>query len=160
MDQVELTRMYRCHGPMVFRRARQILGSEPDAREIVQDVFLSLFEKPAQFSGASSLTTFLYSATTHACLNRLRSQRTRAKLREQRGDELARDDAHPITQEQLLLLQTTLNSMPPELAHVAVYHFMDGLTQDEIAEVMGCSRRHVGNQLLRVQSWAEAGASR
>jgi transcriptional antiterminator len=37
---------------------------------------------------------------------------------------------------------------------------MDGLTQDEIAEVMGCSRRHIGNQLLRVQRWAEEGASR
>lgn len=155
LDQVELTRVYRCHGPMVFRRARQILGSEPDAREVVQDVFLSLFEKPAQFAGASSLTTFLYSATTHACLNRLRSQRTRAKLREERGAELVRNAEPPMTQERLLLLQTTLNDMPSDLAHVAVYHFMDGLTQDEIAEIMRCSRRHVGNQLARVQRWAE-----
>lgn len=154
LDHAELSRLYRCHGPMVFRRARQILGSEPDAREVVQDVFLSLFEKPAQFAGASSLTTFLYSATTHACLNRIRSQRTRARLREERGAELTHDDEPPMTQEQLLVLQTTLNSMPAELAHVAVYHFMDGLTQDEIAEVMGCSRRHIGNQLVRVQRWA------
>jgi len=155
LDQAELSQMYRRHGPMVFRRARQILASASDASEVVQDVFLSLFENPAQFSGASSLTTFLYSATTHACLNRLRSQRNRAKLREERGAELARDDEQPLTSEQLLLLQTTLNQMPPELAHVAVYHFMDGLTQDEIAEVMGCSRRHIGNQLMRVQRWAE-----
>jgi RNA polymerase sigma factor (sigma-70 family) len=155
LDPVELTAIYRRHGPMVFRRARQILGSESDAGEVVQDMFLSLFEKPAQFAGASSLTTFLYSATTHACLNRLRNQRSRARLREERGAELARDDEQPLTQDQLLLLQATLKSMPSELAHVAVYHFMDGLTQDEIAEVMGCSRRHIGNQLVRVQRWAE-----
>jgi RNA polymerase sigma factor (sigma-70 family) len=153
-DQVDLAQIYRRHGPMVFRRARQILGSDADAGEVVQDVFLSLFERPAQFSAASSLTTFLYSATTHACLNRLRNQRTRAKLREERSAELV-SSGHPLTPEQLLVLQTTLRSMPPELAHVAVYHFMDGMTRDEIAEVMGCSLRHVGNQLVRAQSWFE-----
>ncbi|HYP87242.1 MAG TPA: sigma-70 family RNA polymerase sigma factor [Polyangiaceae bacterium] len=156
MDQAELAQLYRRHGPMVFRRARQILGNEADAGEVVQDVFLSLFEKPAQFAGASSLTTFLYSATTHACLNRLRNQRGRAKLNRAREAELAPGDTEPLTQEQLLMLQTTLRNMPPELAHVAVYHFMDGLTQDEIAEVMSCSRRHVGNQLARALRWVEA----
>jgi RNA polymerase sigma-70 factor (ECF subfamily) len=155
LDRAELTRVYRCHAPMVFRRACKLLGSDADAGEIVQDVFLSLFEKPAQYAAASSLTTFLYSATTHACLNRLRNQRGRVKLQLAREAELVPDGSDRLTQEELLLLQTTLRTMPADLAHVAVYHFMDGLTQEEIAEVLGCSRRHVGNQLARVQRWAE-----
>lgn len=159
LDQAELSAMYRRHGPMVFRRARKLLGSEADAGEVVQDVFLSLFERPAQFGGASSLTTFLYAATTHACLSRLRNQRGRARLRSERAEELVPGDPEQLSQEQQLLLRSTLQRMPTDLAHVAVYHFMDGLTQGEIAEVMGCSRRHVGNQLLRVQRWAEERAS-
>src|SRR5688572_26052095 len=74
------TLVYQRHAPAVFRRARQILGNAADAREIVQDVFLSLFEAPHQFRGKSSLSTFLYSATTHACLNRVRNQRNRERL--------------------------------------------------------------------------------
>src|SRR4051812_135657 len=107
LDQTELTAAYRRHGPMVFRRARKLLGNESDAGEIVQDVFLSLFEKPEQFAGGSSLTTFLYSATTHACLTRLRNQRGRSRLQQERQTELAPEDARELSQEQLLMLQTT-----------------------------------------------------
>jgi RNA polymerase sigma-70 factor (ECF subfamily) len=153
-DQAELTKLYRCHGPAVFRRARRLLGSEAEAHEVVQDVFLSLFERPEQYRGKSNLTTFLYSATTHACLNRLRNQRTRRRLTEQHGAELVPSEAPSAAPDDLLQLQRALCNMPEELAQVAVYHYADGLTQDEIAQLMGCSRRHIGNQLGRVQRWA------
>jgi RNA polymerase sigma-70 factor (ECF subfamily) len=153
LDQAELTRIYRSHGAQVFRRARRLLGSEADAGEIVQEVFLSLFENPAQFAGRSSLTTFLYGATTNACLNRLRNQRGRARLRQERAAELEPQAAEQLLPDQLLLLHTTLQSMPRELAQVAIYHYMDGMTRDEIAEIIGRSRRHIGNQLLRLQRW-------
>jgi hypothetical protein len=64
----------------VFRRARRLLGNDADAHEVVQDLFVSLFERPEQFSQRSTLTTFLYSATTHACLNRIRNKKRRLQL--------------------------------------------------------------------------------
>lgn len=158
LDRSELTDTYRRFGPTALRRARRMLGNDADAREVVQDVFLSLFETPGQYAGTSSLTTFLYAATTNACLTRLRNQRARARLREEHELALLPTDDR-LSQEQELLLRSTLQKMPGELASVAVYHFMDGLTHDEIAELVGCSRRHVGNQLLRAQRWLEEGSS-
>jgi RNA polymerase sigma factor (sigma-70 family) len=158
-DRAELTRVYRCHGPMVFRRARRILDNPAEAHEVMQDVFLSLFERPEQYAGGS-LTSFLYSSTTHACLNRLRNQRARAKLQHRERAELETSEPARPSQDRLVLLQATLRRMPADLAHVAVYHFMDGLTRDEIAKIMGCSRRHIGNQLARVQRWAIEEASK
>ncbi|HEY8946885.1 MAG TPA: sigma factor, partial [Polyangiaceae bacterium] len=67
--------VYRRHGAAVYRRALRLLGGDADTHEVVQDVFLNLFENPSQYAGKSALTTFLYSATTHACLNRLRNRR-------------------------------------------------------------------------------------
>src|SRR6185295_4628919 len=72
--------LYRRHAPSVFRRARALLGSDADAHEVVQELFLSLFERPDQYQGRSALTTFMYSATTHACLNRIRNRKTRLRL--------------------------------------------------------------------------------
>lgn len=72
--------MYRRHAASVYRRACTLLGNEADAHEVLQDLFVSLLERPDQFAGGSSLPTFLYSATTHACLNRLRNQKNRARL--------------------------------------------------------------------------------
>jgi len=116
---------------------------------VVQDLFLSLLERPAQFDGKSSLTTFLYSATTHACLNRLRNQRNRARLLALHGTTTRGAHASPRA-ERLLLLRALLRELPEELATVAVYHYLDEMTYDEIAALLGCSRRHVGTLLARL----------
>jgi RNA polymerase sigma-70 factor (ECF subfamily) len=46
--------------------------------------------------------------------------------------------------------------LPEPLGHVAVYYYLDELTHEEIAELLGCSRRHVGNLLVRLSAWARA----
>jgi DNA-directed RNA polymerase specialized sigma24 family protein len=44
--------------------------------------------------------------------------------------------------------------MPEPLALVAVYYYVDELSHAEIARIMGCSSRHVGNLLERLTLWA------
>lgn len=149
---------FRKHAPAVFRRARRLLGSESDANEIVQDVFLSLFERPAQYEGRSALTTFLYAATTNACLNRLRNQRTRARLLAARVEDEGMPEASEWTQEQALTLQRALAALPEDVAAALVYYCVDGMSHEEIARVLGCSRRHVGDLLARANAWGRAAA--
>src|SRR5262245_9365437 len=92
-----IAQVYAAHGHVVLRRARQILNDEAEAKDVLHEVFASLLARPEQFAGKSSVTTFLYSATTHLCLNRLRDGATRARLlaaqgpvkaEEARGDRL------------------------------------------------------------------------
>jgi len=138
------------HGYLVLRRARRVLGNENEAEDVLQEVFLSLLDKPAQFEGRSALTTWLYSATTHLCLNRLRNQRTRRAILERAAPPLA---SHPAPgAETMVALRLLLAQLPDAVARVAVYYYCDEMTQDEIARVMGCSRRHVGNLLERLSA--------
>lgn len=133
-----------------------MLGVEADAYEIVQEVFLSLVEKPEQFQGKSSVMTFLYSATTHACLNRIRNATNRERLRREHlppPDESS--ESRGLNAEQLLMLQRAVQSMPDELAQVAMYYLVDGLTHEEIAGLLSCSRRHVGNLITRLAEWGQ-----
>ena len=148
--------LYRAHAPSAYRRARRVLGSDADAHEVVHDVFLSLLERPEQFAGKSTLTTFLYSAVTHACLNRLRNQGTRARLLREHEVEL-RSGAPPVPQpDDAVLLRSALAAMPEPLAQVAVYYYLDELSHADIARVLDCSRRHVGDLLQRLSLWAQA----
>jgi len=143
-----LEELYLSHGPAVLRRARQLLGDEAEAREVLQDVFTSLLQNPGQFAGRSSAMTFLYRMTTNAALGRLRRRRTRERLLadEQRGRE---EPASP-SPEVFVELRAGLLSLPDELARVAIYYHMDEMTQDEIAELLGCSRQWVGKLLQRL----------
>lgn len=157
LDRQRFEELYRRHAPSVHRRAVELLGSEADAAEVVQDLFVSLLEKPAQFAGKSSLTTFLYSATTHACLNRLRNQRNRTRLLALHGAATQGCQVGPRA-ERLLTLRMLLQRLPEELAAVAVYYYLDEMTYDEIAALLDCSRRHVGNLLARLSQFRGADA--
>lgn len=98
------------------------------------------------------MVAWLYGATTHHCLNRLRDQRNRARL----VRDATRDSPPSGASEHRVALTQALARMPDELARVVVYHALDELTQDEIAELMSCSRRHVGNLIARARSWLRA----
>ncbi len=146
--------IYRQHAPGAFRRARRLLGSDADAYEVVHDIFLSLLERPEQYSGDSRMSTFIYSAITHACLNCIRNRRTRLRLLRDRW--LGRDSEarRQKTPEALSILRSALQRMPVPLGEVAVYYYMDGLSHQEIARILGCSRRQVGNHVSRIAKWA------
>lgn len=145
--------LYRRHAPNAFRRARRLLGNTADAHEIVHDVFLSLFERPEQYRGESRLSTFLYSTVTHACLNRLRNQNNRRRLLQENAPTTL-PDLRSTPEDRSLELRRALERMPEPFAVVAVYYYLDDLSHAEIARVMGCSSRHVGNLLMRLSRWA------
>jgi RNA polymerase sigma factor (sigma-70 family) len=149
VDVSTIEDLYRTHGHSALRRARRLLGNEEEAREVLHEVFASLLDRPGQYQGASALTTWLYGATTHGCLNLLRNQRSRARLLAARSDA---EDAigSPPTAERLVILRDLLARVPEELARVAVYYYADEMTHDEIATVLACSRRHVGDLLERL----------
>jgi RNA polymerase sigma-70 factor, ECF subfamily len=143
-----LEELYVSHGPAVLRRARQLLGDDAEAQEVLHDVFTSLLQDPGQFSGASSAMTFLYRMTTNCALGRLRRRRTRERLlaKDQRG----REEPTQPSPEAMVELRAWLLSLPDELATVAVYYHMDEMTQEELAAVLGCSRQWVGKLLKQL----------
>ena len=148
MDDVE--RLYREYGDMVLRRARRILGSESDAQEILQELFMSFLRDPEQLKGKSSLTGWLYGATTHLCLNTIRNKKNRLRLLQ---SETARGQATEAPRaEKLMTARELLEQLPDELAQVAIYYYLDEMTHQEISELIGCSRRQVGNLLEQVQA--------
>lgn len=152
--RTQVAEIYRRHAPSVYRRACALLGNEAEAWEVLQDLFVSLLEKPDQYAGGSTLYTYLYGATTHACLNRLRNQRNRARLLGERRDPEPGHAEHE--GDTLLRVREVLAQMPDDLAQVAVYYFVDGMSHQEIADLLGCSRRHVGNLVVRVEDWGRS----
>jgi RNA polymerase sigma-70 factor (ECF subfamily) len=151
---VNLEELYRSHGHVVLRRARVLLGSEPDAQEALQELFAALLANPSALRSASSVVGYLYQATTHHCLNQLRNRRNVVRLLERGGK--ASDSAGP-SGEALADLRRLLSRMPEDVAAAVVYHRLDGMTHDEVAGLLGCSRRQVGYLLERAdQSLARA----
>lgn len=149
MARLDVEALYRSYGHSVLRRARQILASDDEAGEILQEIFAGLVARPDQFDGRSAPSTFLYAVTTHACLARLRDRKNRARLVDEQVKPWT-SDVDPRSPATIAIVQNTLARLPADEARAAVYYHLDGMTHAEIAEVMACSRRHVGDLLERV----------
>ena len=76
-DSAAYERLVRTYGNWLLAVARRILHNEEDARDAVQEAFLSAFRGLAKFDGASRLSTWLHRIAINAALMRLRSKRRR-----------------------------------------------------------------------------------
>jgi RNA polymerase sigma-70 factor (ECF subfamily) len=140
--------LYEAYGPSIYRRAMILLQSEEEAVDAVHDVFERVLTKGDTFLHKSTAMTWLYSITTNHCLNRLRTNKRRAKLMSEYVS--ANTGGEPLDPELPHLVQDMLRSLPAELAKVAFYYFHDNMTQEEISRCMGCSRRKVGDLLAKL----------
>jgi RNA polymerase sigma-70 factor (ECF subfamily) len=142
IDRDELERLYQRFGASILRRAFRILADEQLARDVCHDVFVQVL-RTDPWAPPSPLA-WLYVTTTHLCLNLLRTDRRRRfALARMSGPAAVEPPA-----EARLLLQR----VPPALQELAVYYAIDGMSQDEIAIVMGVSQKTVSNRLRELRT--------
>jgi len=149
--------LYRLHGPMVFRRARVLLGNEDQAWDVVQEVFSRALRSRSEFRHGAAPTTWLYRITTNAAFNKLRDEgRRRGKMADLAASSPPGAHASSgVTPELRLLLAEVLRRIPTQLCEIAVYYHVDRMNQDEIATVIGTSRKTVGNRLRQFHAMAQ-----
>jgi RNA polymerase sigma factor (sigma-70 family) len=140
--------LYRTHGHAVLRRARRLLGNLDDAHDVMQDVFLALHRNGDKFAGRSSVATYLYSMATHASLNRIRNGQTRTRL--VAIEASARTGVAPPTGAMRTLAHQILEALSDDEAALAVYLYCDELTHPEIASLLGCTTRQVGERARKL----------
>lgn len=145
---MDLGALYRSYGHSVLRRARSILGNDADAMDVLHEIFAGLVSRPEQFRGASAPSTFLYAAATNACLARLRDHKNRTRLLAEHVKPWT-TEVDPRTLDTRVLVRSVLADLPEDEARAAVYYHLDGMSHGEVAEMLECSPRHVGDLLAR-----------
>jgi RNA polymerase sigma-70 factor (ECF subfamily) len=143
VDRGTFEALYLAHGPMVVRRARRILGDDNAARDALHDVFVRVLQAK-EFSAQATPATWLYRVTTNHCLNLLRDEQRRAGLRARYLPAMY--ETVGIADARIQIAQI-MRHVRPELQDIAIYHWIDELKQEEIAELLGVSRRTIGNRL-------------
>lgn len=135
------------YGPMVLRRCRQLLHDKDEAMDASQDVFVRLLEHRERLQ-ARYPSSLLYRIATNVCLNRIRDNGRRTTTS---GDELLRRIASAETAgadtEARSMLDRLFARHAVSSRTIAVLHHLDGLTLDQVAEVVGLSVSGVRKRL-------------
>jgi RNA polymerase sigma-70 factor (ECF subfamily) len=150
---------YRRYGPSLLRKAERMLQDRDEAQDLVQGLFLDLLQRP----DAPVDLPYLYRAVTHRCLNHLRDRRNRGRLLSSH-DQTLRGPARTRLDEQVVdrqLLASLADRIDGEAWEILVYHFVDDMTQDEVAALIGTSRKTVVRrlQVIREEARRLAGAA-
>ncbi len=142
-----LVRRYR---KRIFALALHLSGTESDADDIVQDVFIRAFRALDQFEGRSEFFTWVYRLTVNRSFDarRKRTRRSESSIEEDdpRIERALQVDAEGDPRRAAELRQTyvrvlrALDALPPDMRTTVVLVRLQGLSNAEAAVVQGCPR--------------------
>jgi RNA polymerase sigma-70 factor (ECF subfamily) len=136
---LDVERLCQRYGPMVLRRCRQLLRDEDEAMDACQDVFVRLLERRERLD-ARYPSSLLYRIATNLCLNRIRDRGRRATTAdEELLERIASAEEPGARSEARLLLERLFGRHPESSRTIAVLHHVDGLSLEQVADVVGLS---------------------
>ena len=128
--------------PVVLAYAGRLLGDRAEAEDVAQEAMIRLWRiAPDWRQGEAKVTSWLYRVVTNLCTDRLRAgRRRRAEALEdvpEPADGAPNAEGAMICAERLGALQAALDRLPERQRQAVVLRHIEGLTNPEIAEVLG-----------------------
>ncbi len=133
----QLAELYDRYGYLVFRRAVMFLGSEAEAEDACQEVFIKAMRNLEGFRGESAVSTWLYRITTNHCLNLLRSRKRQKRRMEKEKQRV--DFQSGLPHARLEEIRQLLPSFDRRTQQAVWAYFVDEMKQSEVAEALGIS---------------------
>lgn len=160
-DEAAFGELVERHQGRIYNHALRMMGSAEDAEEVLQDTFVQAFRKLDGFEERSRFSTWIYRIATNEALMRLRkaSRKREVFLEDHPGHEEGDHDRvrafarsaldHVSDREFLEALEKSLDGLPEEYRVVFVLRDVDGLSNQEVADILEISVPAVKSRLHR-----------
>jgi RNA polymerase sigma-70 factor (ECF subfamily) len=146
MSADELESLFRLYSHRVLRRASAILGDGDAAKDVMQEVFARALKARAELPNEAASMGWLYRITTNLCLSGMRDRTRRKRILDRWAPPPAIAAAAPKA-DSTLTVRALLRDVPDDMQELAIYYFVDEMSQAEIAALTGIPRRTVGYRL-------------
>jgi RNA polymerase sigma-70 factor (ECF subfamily) len=164
-DAAAYEEMVRRHLPRMLATARRVVGNEEDARDAIQDAFLSAFRALDSFEGQSRLSTWLHRIAVNAALMKLRSKRRRPErpitdlLPRFTEDGHQAEPAAPwpgvermlVAEETRAVVRQAIDQLPEGYRTVLVLRDIEGMDTEETARQLEVGEGVVKTRLHRAR---------
>jgi RNA polymerase sigma-70 factor (ECF subfamily) len=128
-------------------------GDETSARDVTQQVFLKLITRIVQFRGGAEFTTWLYRLVVNACMDEQRKRRRFLPF----GDGLEMSGNHSSGGQDAAYarveiadnVKAAICELKPKLRLAILLKYVEGMSYEEMAEVLNCSKGTIASRLNR-----------
>lgn len=152
-DQTAFQQIYAGFYKRLYQFALAIVKTRETAEEIVEDVFIRIWQKRQDISSIRNLRVYLYTATKNASLNYL-SRKARASVTEPFDHIHVELSETALTPEQILItteihlkILKTVEALPPRCKMIFKLVREDELQYKEIAEILNISINTIDAQM-------------
>jgi RNA polymerase sigma-70 factor (ECF subfamily) len=162
-DASAFAELVRRYSQRVYNLALRMMRNRQDAEDVLQETFLSAYEKIRDFDGRSTFYTWLYRIAVNASLMKLRSKhytKTFVPLDDAETAELVKPvlvdwSQYPVDQlldeEARNVMERAIQSLPDLYRSVFVLRDLEQLSTKETARILGLSEDNVKTRLRRAR---------
>lgn len=144
LDHAAFADLYDRVAGVLFSNAVHMLGDRREAEEVVQDVFLQIWNKAAAFdSELGSALNWMLAITRNRCIDRLRSRQRRSRMFdeavEQAGAEAGASDPMSVVgfgPEEMNAIRHAVAELPADQRQAIAMAFFGAMTHQEIADAL------------------------
>ncbi len=158
-DEAAFRELFESHKDKIYSIALRYSGDKAAAMDIAQDTFLKLMDRIGQFRGESSFDSWLYRLVVNSCMDYRRRQKRWMPMVEEFFDSFRAPEPTPLqdlmSDERSQQVQEVVAKLAPEHRTVVVLRYTEGLSYEEIAEILNCSRGTVASRLNRAHKVLE-----
>lgn len=146
-SEKDFERFFNAHYPMMVGFALNYIIDKDQAEELVQDVFTNIWIKADQIVIASSVKSYLFTATRNACLNFIKHQKIEQAYANHADSPLSVTE-DPLEYDELVSrLEKAMEKIPEKCRQIFELNRFEGKRYKEIAEELQLSLKTVENQM-------------
>lgn len=153
-DQQAMEQIVLQYQNQVYNIAYGMMGNSEDAQDIMQEVFLRVWDKIRQFQFKSRFSTWLYRIVKNLSINEKNRQRRRQTSPMEMDDSQAwtpidttTPEKEALLAEKQKLMEIALAQLKKDYRTILVLREMETLSYEELAEILGCSLGRVKSRL-------------
>lgn len=150
-DTIAFTALYKHTWQKLYQLAFRKTQDEEEAKDIVQDTYIQLWQKRESIHIQGSVEAYLYAMTKYELVRRmqrsLNDEAHRFDYRQLIDTLSAAGDQQVFAEELEAQLKKEINALPSKQQHIYRLHQEDNLSTGEIAQELGLAEQTVKNQL-------------
>ncbi len=145
------------HNGILYKIGRSYTTEDADFKDLYQEMLIQLWKSLDKFQGNSKVSTWMYRVALNTALSYKRNQKRkkRADTLDHIGEKIACGGAAGIEamnqkEQKIELLYKCINLLKKEERAIILLH-LDGKKYEEIAEITGLTKNHVGVKIKRIK---------
>jgi RNA polymerase sigma-70 factor (ECF subfamily) len=150
-DTGAFDRLFYKYRDKIYRTAFRMINNPEDALDLTQEIFLKAYKNINKYNFKSEFSTWLYRLAINLCIDELRKRKNSNEvLMDSIPENLIYSDTPEdiiLSEEQESLIWKALNSLKEKERVVIVLREMEGLSYEEIANVLKCSLGRVKSRI-------------